>query len=378
MEVMQACWSVDGGWNPPPCAHQGRLPDVTLVFGATGLLERSDLIDELARVYGSKSLVGCSTAGEILGDQVRDDTLVVSAIYLENTEARLASASICEPATSHLAGRELAEQLASPDLTHVLVLSDGIHINGSELVRGLNERLPESVVVTGGLASDGIRLEETRVLFEGRACTRLVAAVGFYGSRLSVGFGSLGGWDPFGPERLVTSSEGNQLFELDGRSALELYRRYLGDYADRLPASGLLFPLSVRPSRESEPLVRTVVAIDDEGGSMTFAGNIPQGGYARFMKANFDRLIDGAVGAARKARLEGDDTAELAILISCIGRKLVLQQRVEEEIESARDVIGGSAAFCGFYSNGEISPLLAPGPCDLHNQTLTITTLREI
>jgi hypothetical protein len=261
---------------------------------------------------------------------------------------------------------------------HVFVLSDGLQVNGSELVGGLASALPPHVSITGGLSGDGDRFESTLVVLDGVAMRGAVGAIGLYGDAIRVGYASLGGWDPFGPERLITRAEGNVLYELDGQSALALYKRYLGDHAAELPSSGLLYPLSLRIRDEDVPVVRTILAVDEEHQSMTFAGDVPVGSYARLMKANFDRLIDGAAGAAKTTReAVGDANPELAILISCVGRKLVLKQRVEEEVESVRDVLGASATFTGFYSYGEISPFTPNAKCELHNQTMTITTLSE-
>jgi len=205
-----------------------------------------------------------------------------------------------------------------------------------------------------------------------------VAAVGFYGNRLRIGYGSMGGWDSFGPDRLVTRAEANVLYELDGSSALELYKRYLGPHAATLPASGLLFPLSLRGESGDQRVVRTILGIDVHAGSLIFAGDIPQGGYARLMKANVDRLIDGATGAATACHEPlGASTPSLAILISCVGRKLVLKQRTEEEVESVRNVLGAGAVLSGFYSYGEIAPFSSSAKCELHNQTMTITTFGE-
>ncbi len=205
-----------------------------------------------------------------------------------------------------------------------------------------------------------------------------IAAVGLYGDRLRVGYASLGGWDPFGPERLITRSRGNVLYELDGRSALELYKTYLGPHARELPASGLLFPLSLRSESSLTPVVRTILSVNEEESSMTFAGDLPMGHYARLMRANFDRLIDGAVGAARTSyEAVGASSPDLALLVSCVGRKLVLGQRIEEEVEGVRDVLGDGTVLAGFYSYGEISPFTPTARCELHNQTMTITSLAE-
>lgn len=231
--------------------------------------------------------------------------------------------------------------------------------------------------VSGGLSADGEHFRDTFVLVNGRTQKNVVAAIGLYGSRLKVGCGSLGGWDSFGPERQITRSDGNVLYELDGQSALALYKRYLGAHAADLPASGLLFPLSLRTRQVSAPVVRTILSVNEADQSLTFAGDVPTGGYVRLMKANFDRLIDGAVGAGRVSAEALGTPADLALLISCVGRRMVLRQRVEEEVEGVREIVGPHAAIAGFYSYGEISPFTPKARCELHNQTMTVTTLSE-
>ncbi len=272
----------------------------------------------------------------------------------------------------------LAQLLDPENLTHVMVLSDGLAVNGSELVRGLVQYLPEHVTVTGGLAGDGDRFGETLTFWDSMPEKDTAAVLGLYGNRLKVGYGSMGGWDPFGPERLVTRSDGNVLYELDGNSALALYKKYLGEYASELPVTGLYFPLSVRTATGETRGVRSILAVCEEDQSLRFAGDIPQGAYVRLMKANIDRLIDGAVGAAETCyRDVGSISPELAVLISCVARKRVLRQQVEEEVESVHNILGDRTTLTGFYSYGEISPLTPGGKCELHNQTMTITTFSE-
>ena len=127
-------------------------------------------------------------------------------------------------------------------------------------------------------------------------------------------------------------------------------------------------------------LVRTILSVNETDGSMTFAGDIPQGEYVRLMKANYDQLIEGANDAAEMSKISlKNSEPDLAILISCVGRKLVLKQRVEEELEAVREVIGKDAAITGFYSYGEISPIKPfEQHCELHNQTMTITIFKEV
>jgi hypothetical protein len=376
MDVTQMQWTRDGGLTgepaePDPSAH------LAFLFGSRESLQDSGVLDAIRLRFPAALLLGCSTAGEILDSRIYDDTISVTAVRFDATRVAGASIPIAEPADSYAAGAELARTLSAPDLVHLFVLSDGLHVNGSALVKGLSENLPSTVTLSGGLSGDGTAFGDTIVVFGETVSSRIVAAVGFYGDQLTVGCASLGGWDSFGAERLVTRSEGNVLYELDGFSALDLYKRYLGEHASDLPGSGLLFPLSIRNPEDDSSVVRTILAVDEEAQSLTFAGDVPVGWYGRLMKANFDRLIDGAVGAAR-ASLSGDTRRpDLAILISCVGRRMVLRQRTEEELEGVRDVVGPDAVLTGFYSYGEISPFTPDARCALHNQTMTITSFQE-
>jgi hypothetical protein len=379
VDIEQACWSPAGGWRPAPPGAVCRDAHLVLVFGARALLHEGSALAEIVRAYPDAIVTGCSTAGEICGDHVFDDTVVVTAFRFASSTCEMASVHLDEAASSEEAGRLLAERLPRHDqLRHVIVFSDGLHVNGSALVQGLTRGLPSHLAVTGGLSADGPRFEDTSVIVRGRPGSRVIVAVGLYGASLQIGYGSLGGWDVFGPVRLITRSAGNVLFELDGQSALALYKRYLGDQASALPASGLLFPLSVRAKDADKGVVRTILGVSDAEDSMTFAGDIPEGAYAQLMRANFDRLVDGAIGAARvSATASGTEPPQCALLISCVGRKMVLQQRVEEEIEGVREVVGPQTVLAGFYSYGEISPFTPTARCELHNQTMTVTTLSE-
>ena len=378
MQVEQTRWSLDKGWTPAPPGKLGVSAQLVSHFGSPARLKQTAWQDDISYGYPNAHRLGCSTAGEIFATEVTDETLVATAIAFEHTRLRGASLKPSEVGDSFQAGERLANSLPRESLVHVLVISDGQNVNGSELVAGLVQHLPPGVTLTGGLAGDGDRFQETLVLWDGPPAPDTIAVVGLYGERIKVGFGSLGGWNAFGPERVVTRSKANILYEIDGQPALALYKKYLGEYAKDLPASGLLFPLSLRTAA-GESVVRTILGVNEAENSLTFAGDMPEGGHARLMKANFDRLIDGAVGAAQTSCAAiGSTSPELALLISCVGRKLVLKQRIEEEVEGVQDVLGRETVLAGFYSYGEISPFTPSARCELHNQTMTITTFSEL
>jgi hypothetical protein len=356
-------------------------PDLILVFGAPAAFEPK-LHSCLRGAFPDTRLMGCSTAGEICQDSVLDSTLVLSAVKFEHARWRVAQTHFDGLADSAAAGGRIATALAAPDLHHLFVLAPGVDINGSALIEGVRAQVPNQVILTGGLASDGGSFTRTFVMSDEGISHDRVAAVAFYGERLRVGTGSYGGWRPFGPARRVTHANGNRLYELDGEPALTIYKRYLGEYASELPKSGLLFPFSMLGrDGSSAGLIRTILGIDERDDSLLLAGDVEPGGQVQLMQASTDALVGGAQTAAAEAlaqlRAAGAADAALVLMVSCIGRKLVMGGRVDEEIEAVGQEFGPGSMHAGFYSNGELAPAGASLPCSLHNQTMTVTAWSE-
>ena len=369
------------GWLAPLPADLDGPATLVLAFGASAYAEQPAAFADLAAAFPRSVLVGCSTSGEIAGVEVSDASISVAVARFERTALRLALTEVHGPGDSQAAGARLAAQLPSEGLRAVFVLSDGLAVNGTALVEGLTGALPAGVAVTGGLAGDGSRFSSTWVLDRTVPRQRRICAVGFYGEHLQVGHGCDGGWSDFGPERRITRSQGNVLYELDGQPALDLYKTYLGERAEGLPGTALLFPLAIkRPGATGEALVRTILSIDEATRSMTFAGDVPEGAVARLMRTSNDRLIDSASHAVAQATRGLDaGRSPLVISVSCVGRRLVLGERTEEEVETVVEGSPARAGHVGFYSYGEISPALGGGGAsELHNQTMTVTVLDEV
>ena len=352
-------------------------PNLILIFGQRQHLQDGVLVSNIKNAFKDAIIIGCSTAGQIMGVEVLEEESVVTFIQFERTELAYAEVDLEDfDANSRKAGESLASKFEIAGLQHLFVVSDGLNVNGTALAEGLMEALGSKVSITGGLAADGADFEETIVISNGTVKSNVVTAVGFYGDHVKVNYGSKGGWDSFGIDRKVTKSKENVLFEVDGEPALDLYKSFLGEKANELPASGLLFPLSMRFKEDVQPVVRTILGINEEDKSLTFAGDIPEGSFVRLMKANRDRLINGAEDAAENIMEQSGNEPEFAILVSCVGRKLVLKQIVEEEVEVVKESLG-NPIITGFYSYGELAPFERDTACALHNQTMTITTLTE-
>jgi hypothetical protein len=351
--------------------------NLVLAFGERTFLEKATPFHKLESLYPNAQIVICSTSGQISNTNLVEKNLVATAIAFEKTIIKVSEIDILLNSDIQVLGNKIKEDLITDDLKSILILSEGSFINGTELINELILQTKELIPIFGGLAGDEYNFEKTIVGLNSDASSGKIVAIGFYGDAIHFGFGSEGGWSDFGPEREVTLSEKNILYKIGDRYALDLYKEYLGKYADELPGSSLYFPLSMKENENSEPVVRTILAIDEENKSMTFAGNIPIGSMVRLMKGNFDKLIDASYNAAELIRKKQIKEPELALLVSCVGRKIVLGNRIEEEIEVVKEVFGDEMLVCGFYSYGEISPTLSNVACELHNQTMTITTMYE-
>ncbi|MDD1783844.1 FIST C-terminal domain-containing protein [Enterovibrio sp. ZSDZ35] len=373
----QCTWSKDSDWHSLETLGVMDSPQtLVLLFGVTDSPEYTDAVHRLLAFFPNSHVAGCSSSGEINNSVISvSEAQIVATIYqFDHTQIRIEHIDI-EPERSFEAGKVLGKSLYQDSLTWVFVLSDGLMVNGSELASGFNSILPASIPVTGGLAGDHGRFEKTLVWYQNHAKSGRIVAIGFYGHRLHVGFGSGGGWREFGPDRTVTHSESNVVYEIDYEPALSLYRTYLGEQANELPGSGLRYPLNLYVEEAGTSVIRTLLAIDEEEESVTFAGDVPEGAKVQLMSADIPSLVKGAEDAAKNC--EGKSSPDAAILISCVGRRLLFNQMADDEVDAVREVLGKDALLCGFYSYGELAPYGQAFNCGLHNQTMTITTLKE-
>lgn len=378
MKVQQMHWSPGEGWRAASSDGAGRDAQLVLLFGSAKLIQASEAFALCRRDFPEAHVLGSSTAGEILDTDVRQDTVTITAVTFERTSVAVAKVALREPGESFAAGAELVRAFDPAGLKHLFVLSEVLQVDASQAVDGIRSALPPGVTVSGAFSADGDRQQVSHVWCDGDPAESTLAAVGLYGDHIRVGAAATGLWGQFGPLRTITKSEGSVLHELDGRSAISLYKAYLGELAAGLPATAWLFPLALSVGDSGGAVLRGVLNIDDATETMRFAGSMPEGAQVRMMMGSIDTLLEDTRAAAA-ASLSGLGGASpvLSILASCNGRRHVLKQRLEEEVEAVRDALGASAVLTGFYCCGEIAPV-APGEGpELHNQTMAITTLAE-
>jgi hypothetical protein len=350
---------------------------LVLCFGSKAMLEVDTIYSTIQTKFPAAHITLCSTSGEIYQESVFNDSLVAVALEFEKTTIEATTVNVKDYNNGYSAGIGLLKKMPKENLAYVMVFSDGSQVNGSELVKGLSTQIDKNILVTGGLAGDGANFKSTLLGLNEQPKEGEIIAVGFYGNNLTVTNGSQGGWDIFGLEKRITNSSGNVLFELEDQNALELYKKYLGAESENLPGAALLYPLSVIIPGATKPVVRTILSINEEEKSMTFAGDVPVGSTVRFMKANFEKITNAASEAAFSTISSRNDKPGFALLISCVGRKLILGSHIDEEVKAVNNTFNSETILAGFYSYGEISPFNEGGDCQLHNQTMTITSFYE-
>lgn len=374
MQLLQTILDPSGTWSDTTGGLAAESAEMVLIFGLPTVLDQPGVFGTVRSRFPSARLIFVSTAGNFADTQIEEAGLVCTALKLEASTLLCVADRHSPDGDLQALCQNLTAQLQAPGLRHVLVFSDGGFVNGTVLSETFNACLPAGVTLSGGLAGDGTDFVRTLVGLDEAPSPGVIVAVGLYGDALRIGFGVAGGWSSFGPMRTVTGSAGNVLHTLDGRPGLEIYKNYLGPEASALPAAALRFPLCVATPGQPNGVVRTILSIDEEAGSMTFAGDIPLGATVRFMRASYEDLISGAEEAARQA----GQSASLVLCVSCVGRRIVLGQRTEEEIEGVRATFGPAPVIAGFYSYGELAPSGQAQACQLHNQTMTITSIAEI
>lgn len=364
-----------GEWKILKSFENSKDAQLVTVFGDRNTLQNSEIFDYIKNSYPHAVIAGCSSSGNIMDEQVSHCEVVVTAIKFSKSKVFLEAVDFKQGQDLQELTKELASKFEPEGLKHLFILSDGLNINGSKLVSGFNE--VTSVPVTGGLAGDGANFEKTLVIANDYAKENRIVALGFYGEALNISSGCYGGWSEFGTIRTITKSKDNILYEIDNEPALDLYKKYLGEYANELPNSGLRFPLSIKKDGNDTEVIRTLLGIDEENKSIIFAGDVPEGYTARLMKPNIDALIDGA-GKAAKVITNQNDKEALGLVVSCVGRKIVMSQLVDEELEAIAEELGNNVQLTGFYSYGEIAPFENKVQnCQLHNQTMTLTVIYE-
>jgi hypothetical protein len=342
--------------------------------------ERSFWIEHLTLIsakFPSSSFVGATSAGQIGGEFIYDNECVITALKFKKAKFFLKTFEHVSSESSFDIGKQIAMLGNEHDVHSALIFSEGLNINGTKLSEGIN-LTNKKIVYSGGLSGDGSDFKETLVFTKDKFIPNAIAVV-YFDKNVEFRTSAAGGWTSFGIERRVTKSHNNIVYEIDEKPAINLYNDYLGSKAKLLPSYGLHFPicLTSKNNNAETELVRTLLAIDEVAGSLTFAGDVNEGCEIKLMKSTTKDLIHSAQSLfAEKLleinNLEGD---VFSFLVSCVGRRLVMGQNTEEEF--VLPPLPFEVIRTGYYSYGELSKSIKENKCSLHNQTFTLTLIWE-
>lgn len=355
----------------------GQKPDVCWLF-CSAQKDVKNLLKGVHDVVNTDNLLGCTTDGEISSEGLSSGSAVLVGIVTDRIDFHLSAVENlsrnCESA-----GRKLA--LGLPKSTRYLQLfSDGITGNGCAILRGISSVFGEDLPVSGGTAGDDGRFVQTWQFAGSRMLTDAAVAVGFSGD-FQLGIGLKSGWTSIGLTKTVTASSGNKLFELNGEPALKVYERFLGKYAHKLPSIGVEYPLGLirlgeHMGETDYSLLRATMSVNREEGSITFAGEIPEGAEVSLTCGDIASVLHASEEAARLALSDlGDARVAMIFCYSCMARKIVLGSRTGEEIALIRQAIGLHLPIAGFYTYGEYSPMRCHSASFLHNETATVSVI---
>lgn len=351
----------------------GQQPDLVLAFASAAYDPEAVLSGLYSRLDARVPLVGCSSYAEINSDEALSKSVTVMGLVLEGVEIRTYRAAV-EDGDSRALGRRLGAEIAAfgPDL--VITFPDGVRVNSTPYLLGLQEHLGDRFPIVGGVAADMATFTKTWELHHRDALTGHAVAVALKG-KFEIAAIAKSGFHPIGVARRATRVEGAKaVIELDGQPALGLYKDYLGLAGADLQTAGLEFPLGIAGSSDTaDPIVRAVQGVDEARSALLCSGDVPEGAYVCMMRGTRDDLIQGAT-AAVDAALKQVPAPSVALFFDCMGRKLVLGARYKEELGPVMAKLGPDVPKIGFYTYGELA--LAEGVSRHHDETFTMVLLK--
>tara|TARA_B100000609_G_scaffold199473_2_gene203220 strand:- start:4474 stop:5631 length:1158 start_codon:yes stop_codon:yes gene_type:complete len=350
-------------------------PSAGILFAAIEM-EHQVVLNGLLEAFPGISLVGCTTDGELSSKlSFTEDSLTLllfscgDGVEITSGLGRRLSDGI--PAAVNEAVSEAKSKTALP-AKWCFITPESMTVSSSVLLQALQSNLGESFPIAGGLAADQWSFEKTYQFYNGEVLTDALPMLLFSGD-VHVSHGVASGWEPHGKMGVVERAEGNVVWTIDGVSALSFYSHYLGPHVK--PSTE--YPLAVSVSKHAdEYYLRAPLKCDEETGSVTFTGDIPEGATVRLTTPEREKIMEACETSVLQAfeSFPQGKVPACALIVSCAARKYLLGTQVREEYEILRQHIGDLPVL-GFYSYGEIGPSSLGSPACLHNETFVTVLL---
>jgi hypothetical protein len=370
-------------------AHLPDTPDVLIIFGSTRFDHRK-LLEGIKSVAGQVPMVGGTTAGEISTSGFSTQSVVLMALSSKDlcfTTGIGKNMSQDEAACGLSLIDDIRSKKSFEDAHSLILFPNGMGGDGAKLIQGLHSTLGSDFEIVGGYLGDDERFKYTYQYYDGKVYKDAIPGLLVSGKNsFRTGIGVRSGFESIGNRFYCTEAEGNVVKKFDGESALSLYKEFLGEErSQRLPGICLEYPFGLIDEKVSIAgkeyfQLRCGLAVDHQEDSITLAASIPEGSAITLTTASRGDIINGAMLAAKQAKdcLKGAKPAAI-FMFSCVGRKLVLGRRTQEEVLAVKEILGEEVPLIGFYTYGEIGPIdkmkrdLAP--TKFHNETVVLWVL---
>ncbi len=348
-------------------------PVAGLIFAGVGY-EHAQILAAVQTAWPQLPIVGCSTDGEFSSaGGYHDDSVLLALLSGTGIRAQVGvgtklSAGVDKAVASALE-QAMAGQTEAPAVC--ITTPESMTANCTDIVDSLRERLKEQrCPIVGGVSGDHREYRVTYQFAGGQVFSDAIPVLLLWGD-ITVSCGVASGWKAVGPSHTITHAEGNVVYKIDNKTALDLFADYWGD-ARKFESLGE-FPLAVfpDPSRPDDFFLRAVFGLDKEAGSATFAATVPNGAQVRLTQVLREGILKGSALAMAQAE---DNLGEAkpfgALVFSCAARKWLLGTQVAEESATLHDARSkGRFPIVGFYAFGEIAPLSSEGVPFFHNET---------
>ena len=355
--------------------------DVAFVFSTIDFAH-AVVLKTIAELLGDTPILGCSSLGILCDKGILKYGLAVILLSMpEDSYFNAACVRDISNKGAGACGEELGEKLLygckGVRRTVSIVFSDGILLNGYELISGLQKKLGRSFPLVGASASDNLAFKKTYIYFGDQILSDAACGV-LFGGKWSFGLGCHHGWKALGKMRRVTKSSGNRVSEIDSQPASKIYEDYFAKNIDSfrhdLKRIAMLYPIGIKIPGEKEYLLRNVIGIDN--GSLVFQGDVPQDSTIRLMIGTKDSCLQAAAQAAEdvKNNLAGH-AIKFALIFNSATRSVIFGRHATAELKTIKEKLGKNIPLIGLYTYAEQAPLGSInylGKTYFHSHTITL------
>ena len=335
----------------------------------SGILNKNileKLSSSILKNLPNANIIGATTDGEIVENKVTTNKIIISFSIFEKSTINNTMIRCEDIKESYNSGVNIVNKLITKNTKVLILFADGLHINADELLKGVSSSISSEVIISGGLAGDNATFSGTYLINQNKVFNKGVVGISINSDDLIATNDYSFAWQTIGKSFIVNKSFKNIVYEIDGMTPTQLYKKYLGeDVSKLLPGIGIEFPLIIQ--NKGVDIARAVLSVNDDG-SLVFAGNIEEGSIVKFGVGDANIIINDSVELSKNISKK---PSESIFIYSCMARRHFLDSNASSDIQYYSKITNTSGFFTygEFYSNKNNINLL--------NETLTVLSLSE-